>query len=151
MRENTPSSEPRTTGRFRFSLASLLLFMAVLGLAIMLGLTYRKLHRVEQELSAMQPISPQEVARQFEQHTTLGPITTKVDDVRYSPKADAYKVGFSFVDSAVGVKWSTEVMLKADGFGAYHGQIMSSEFIKPLGVSNSFNVSVQTRSPLEAK
>src|SRR5215212_6929499 len=87
MFDNTLSSDQRSPRRFRFSVASLLLFMAVLGLAIMLGLTNRKLHRVEQELGAMQPMSPQEVARQFEQHTTLGPIKTKVEDVRYSQKA----------------------------------------------------------------
>ena len=49
------------------------------------------LDQTESELATMRPLAVEEVARQFEASTTLGPIKTKVRDVRYSPKEDAYR------------------------------------------------------------
>src|SRR4029079_12696629 len=72
--------------RMRFSLGSLLLLMAVVGLAITLGLTYRKLDRAERELSALQPMSAGEVGRQLQENASLGTYRTTVTDVRYSQK-----------------------------------------------------------------
>ena len=57
MSDETPKSEQPAVWRIRYSIATLLLLMATIGLAIALGLTYRKLARTERELDAMSPIA----------------------------------------------------------------------------------------------
>ena len=88
----------------------------------------------------LRPLPVEEVARQFEQSTTVGPIKTTVGDVRYSPKEDAYKVQFSWDNAQTNQKWFTDVQLTSDGFGGYYGQITSSEFLQPLGRTNAYTV-----------
>jgi hypothetical protein len=128
--------------------------MAVVGLSITLGLTYRKLDRAERELSALQPMSAEEVARQFERNASVGPHRTTVTDVRYSQKEDAYRVTFSWVDSTTSKEWSSDLTLRSDGFGLYHGQINVPEFTKQLsafGVTGSYSVFVGSPSQLIKK
>ena len=119
MSDETPKSEQPAVWRIRYSIATLLLLMAAIGLAIALTLTYRKLARTERELDAMRPLPEQEVARQFEKKTTLGPVRTTVTDVRYAPKEDAYKVSFSYVISggptASPTEWTSSVTLPSYG------------------------------------
>lgn len=149
--DTLPPTQPGF-GRIRFSLGNLLLLVTVVALAISLVMTYRKLDRMERAFDAMQPMSPQQVARQFERQTTLGKVRTTVNDVRYSQKEDAYKVSFSWLDSN-GQHWSSEVLLNPDGFGKYSGEILSSEFVTSVGSgrNNRFAVGVQTPSPLKEK
>jgi hypothetical protein len=146
MGDDGEKSQPASFWRVRFSLGSLLLLMAVVGLSIALGLTYRKLDRAERELNALQPVSREEVARQFESNTSFGPHRTTVTDVRYSQKEDAYRVTFSWVDSTTNKPWSSDLTLRsADGFGNYQGQIDVPEFTKQLsafGVTGSLRVFV---------
>jgi hypothetical protein len=140
--------------RVRFSIGSLLLLMALVGLAITLGITYRKLDRAERELSAMRPLSRDEVAQQFERNTSFGSHRTTVTDVRYSQKDDAYRVTFSWVDSTTNKEWSTDLTLRSDGFGLYQGVIDVPEFTKQLssfGVTGSHRVFVGKSSTLKAK
>jgi hypothetical protein len=159
MSDETPKSEQPGVWRIRYSIATLLLLMATIGLAISLGLTYRKLARTERELDAMRPLPEQEVARQFEKNTTLGPVRTTVKDVRYAPKEDAYKISFSYVISggptASPTEWTSSVTLSSYGLGAYRGVIQATEFnyaLRGLGGSpNFFSISVETPSPLKPK
>jgi len=109
----------------------------------------RHVTQLKQELASQQPLAPKEVARQFENRTTLGTIATTVKDVRYSPDADAYRVDFSWVDSASGKTWHSDIRLKHDGFGVYYGQIRNGPFIQPLGYKESFAVAVETPSPFD--
>lgn len=149
MTDDTPDDATRPR-RLQFSLGSMLMLTAVVGLSISLVLVYSKLVRTERALSALQPISVEEVARQFERNTSIGGgrITTKVTDVRYSPAENAYKVNFSWTDSQTGQSWSSDVKLKSDGFGMYFGQIRNSEFVKPLKSSDVYLVVVETPSAL---
>ena len=71
------------------SLGTLLLVVTIVCLATALMLEHRRLTQIERqlaetkrELSTLQPLSAEEVARQFENATTLGPISTTVKDVR---------------------------------------------------------------------
>lgn len=148
---NEANLEPDSRWRFQFSIATLLMLMAIVALSIALGLTYGRLARVERQLDALQPMSPEEVARQFEKNTTLGMIKTKVGDVRYSPKEDAFRVRFSWTDSTSGETWTSDVKLTADGFGRYFGQIRNPEFTRPLGYTDSYPVGVETPSPLKTR
>ena len=67
------------------------------------------------------PLPEQEVARQFEKNTTLGPVRTTVKDVRYAPKEDAYKISFSYVitggPTASPTEWTAPVTLSSYGLG----------------------------------
>ena len=108
----------------------------------------RHVTQLKQEVASQQPLDPKEVARQFEKSTTLGTITTTVKDVRYSPEADAYRVNFSWIDSASGKTWFSDVRLSSDGFGIYYGQIRNGPFIQPLGCKESYAVAVKTPSAL---
>lgn len=149
--KNRIGSEPAPRRRLRFSLGSLLLLVTAISLAIALALTHQKLTIADRQLKAVQPLSPEEVASQFESQTTLGSIKTTVRDVRYSPGENAYKVAFSWVESKTAQEWSTEVILTADGFGAYHGKIQSDQFVKPSGIGlDFFPVELKTPSPLRA-
>ena len=146
------SSRPRL---FRFSLGNLLLLVLVVCLATALLVTHRRLVQLERsftetqrELRALQPLSAEDVAIQFEKSTTGGPIATTVEDVRYSPTEDAYKVSFSWLNATTGQSTYTSVKLKGDGFGAYKGVIHSAKFATPLGHKDSVPVFVRTASPL---
>lgn len=105
----------------------------------------RELAEIHQERL---PLSAEEVARQFEEGTTLGPISTTVKDVRYSPAEDAYKVDLSWTDATTGNSWSTDVILSTDGYGTYFGRIRNRPFIELLGHEDGFTVAVKTPSPL---
>ncbi|MCM2374720.1 hypothetical protein [Aporhodopirellula aestuarii] len=109
----------------------------------------RQITQLKQELTSQQPLSPKEVARQFEKRATLGPITTTVKDVRYSLEADAYKVNFSWVDSTSGKTWYSDLRLNHDGFGKYYGQIRNGPFIQPLGYKEAFAITVETPSSFD--
>ena len=152
--ESNPSqsSVPR---RIRFSIGTLLLWIAIIALTMNTIIMNRHVTRLTQEIARLkqgiasqQPLSPKEVARQFEKSLTRGTVTTTVKDVRYSPEADAYRVDFSYVDSASGNAWNSEIRLNHDGFGVYWGGIQSGPLIQSLGYKNSFAVVVKTPSSL---
>lgn len=139
-------SKSMTKPRFRFSIGTLLLWVAVCGLILNTVSMNRKLSQLSQEVASQRPLPTIEVARQFEESTTLGPISTTVKDVRYSEKADAYRVKFSWLDSTTGKTWYSDVRLEHDGFGVYYGKIRNGPFIQPLGRTDSFSVAVETPS-----
>jgi len=134
--------------RFRFSLGSMLLWAAIVCLATSNLVTSRQLSQLKRELDANQPLTATEVARQFQDNTTLGPISVTVKDVRYSPDTDSYKVDFSWTDATTNKTWSSDVELTSDGYGTYYGQIRNGPFIQALGHKESFTVAVKTTSPL---
>lgn len=148
MTEEAATSQPLAKRRFQFSIGSMLLWTAIVCLAVVNVMTHRELAQPKRELDIQRPLSAEEVARQFQKRTTLGPISVAVKDVRYSPKEDSYKIDFSWTDARTKKTWSSDVTLRADGYGAYHGEIRNGPFIKPLGYSERFVVSVETPSPL---
>jgi hypothetical protein len=144
--------DPMPRRRLQFSLGSLMLLTAVVGLSIALVMMYMRLSRVERELGALQPLSPDEVARQFETNTMPGTVKSTVKDVRYSQSEDAFLVQFSWPDPQTGDNWSTDVKLTNDGFGRYFGQIRNSEFLKLLRhPTDSYTVVVEAPSPLKSR
>jgi hypothetical protein len=104
--------------------------------------------KMQRELTTNRPLSAQEVANQFEKKATLGPITTSVKDVRYSPDTESYKVQFAWTNSAIGKEWLGAVELESDGYGRYYGRICNEPFIEPLGFEEAFLVEIETPSPL---
>ncbi|KAA5546996.1 hypothetical protein FYK55_00835 [Roseiconus nitratireducens] len=150
--ESSRKTQPRG---FRWSIGTALLWVAIAGLvanSIMMHrrttLLQQKIDHQQREMSALRPLPPEEVASQFERSTTLGPITTSVKDVRYSPEKDAYRIEFGWTDATTGKQWFTDVELKSDGYGTYYGQIRNHPFIEPLGREEFYAVSVRTPSPL---
>lgn len=156
MIEKSAVSQPFEKRRFPCSLGSILLWVAIVGLAIINVMTYRELEGIRHELHALRetsmesnwPLPAEEVARQFKARTTLGPISTLVRDVRYSPKEDSYKVEYSCTNDANTEKWSSDVILDSTGYGRYSGEIRWDAFTTPLGYDERFVVSVETPSPL---
>jgi hypothetical protein len=149
------STRSSSSKRFRISLATLLLWFALVGLLVSNLLLSHRLSVVEhewqsrkQELETIRPLPLAEVARQFEARTTRGPISVSVKDVRYSADKDSYKIYFSWTDSSSNKTWSTDVELKSDGYGSYYGQIRNGPFIQPLGYKESFTVVVITPSSM---
>ena len=132
--------------RFRFSITTMLLLVAIIGLGIALIITSEKLVETQRQLSAYQPLSLAEVARQFQQNASTGSVAVIVDDVRYSDAKKAYKIEFSWIDAATGNRWSTETNLLSDGFGKYQGAIYSDEFVKAVGLSGPPFIVVQSPS-----
>ncbi|QDV23857.1 hypothetical protein [Aureliella helgolandensis] len=149
MSDETNTSQTPVARGFRFSLGTMLLWIAIGALTTNTIIMNRLVTQLRNEVASQQPLSPKEVARQFEMGATLGPITTTVKDVRYSPEADAYRVKFSWVDAASGNTWHSDIQLEHDGFGVYYGQIRNGPFIQPLGYTESFPVAVETRSSFE--
>lgn len=149
MSNETNTSQTPVPGKVRFSYGSILLWLAIAALTINTVIMNRHVARLEQDLASQRPLAPREVARQFEERTSLGPLTTTVKDVRYSPEADAYRVEFSYANSGSGETWHSDVRLNHDGFGTYFGQIRGQPFIEPLGHKDFFPVSVKTPSPLD--
>ena len=148
MSETANSSQTPVPRKFRFSIGTLLLWIAIVALTANTIIMNRRVTQLKQELASQQPLPPKDVARQFEKSTTLGPITTSVKDVRYSPESDAYRVEFSWVDSTSGKTWHSDLRLNHDGFGVYCGKIRNGPFIQPLGYKESFAVAVTTPSAL---
>lgn len=148
MADQSSISQPARRRHFRFSLRSMLLWTALVCLALSNLRTSRELNQLKRELDSSRPLPAAEVARQFQSNTTLGPITVKVKDVRYSPETDSYKVDFSWADATSSKTWSSDVRLTSDGYGTYYGQIRNSPFIQPLGYKEFFTVAVKTPSPL---
>ena len=149
MSDTANTSQTQSPRRFRFSIGTLLLWVAIVALTANTIITNRQMaqlkiitllemSQLKKELSSYHPLPPNEVARQFEKSTTRGTITTSVKDVRYSPESEAYQVEFSWVDSANGKGWLSEMRLTHNGFGEYYGQTMDK----------SFTVAVRTPSPL---
>ncbi|WP_442511297.1 hypothetical protein SH528x_002967 [Novipirellula sp. SH528] len=149
MSAETNTSQTPVPRRFRFSIGTLLLWIAIGALTMNTIIMSRQVTQLKQELTSQQPLSPKEVARQFEKSTTLGPITTTVKDVRYSSEADAYRVNFSWADSASGKTWHSDLRLNHDGFGVYSGQIRNGPFIQPLGYKEAFPIAVERPSSFD--
>lgn len=145
---DTPATPPRGP-RLQFSLATLLLSMTAVGLAVALLLTNRRLAEAERRLKAIFPLPVDEVALQFENRTTVGPITTRVRDVRYSSDHDSFLVNYEWTDSQTGQTWSSDLVLESDGFGRYSAVIHNDPFIKPLGNTRGFTVLVESPSALQ--
>lgn len=156
MSDATHTAKLPVLRRFRFSIGTFLLWIAIGALSMNKIITNRHVTQLEQEvtqlkqdLASQQPLPPKEVARQFEKRTTRGTITTTVKDVRYSPEADACKVNFSWADSASGNAWHSDVRLTHDGFGRYYGQIKNPLFVQALGHKESFAIAVETPSSFD--
>jgi len=110
----------------RFSLSTLLLLVVIVGLTIALIQAHLQLRELRRELGAHEPLAVEEVARQFEHQLSTPPVTVTADDVRYSPKSEAYHVVFSWVNSTAPTQRSnSEVTLNGDGYGRYRGYIPS--------------------------
>jgi hypothetical protein len=106
---------------------------------------------MEGELTASRPLRAEEVARQFEMATNVNQLKTKVEDVRYSPEKDAYRVRFSWTDPVTKSQWSTDTTLESDGFGTYFGPILSVEFLKAIGSKEDrYMIAVASESPLKS-
>lgn len=150
MSEIDNDSQTPASRNFRFSIGTLLLWFVILALTLNAIMMNRQISRLTKEVAAQQPLSPKEVARQFEKRATLGPVSTTVRDVRYSEQEDAYRVEFSWVDATSGKTWFSDVRLKNDGFGVYYGQIRNGPFIQPLGYKESFTVAVETPSGFDS-
>jgi len=158
MRNTSDKSQKDKHRGFRFTIGTTLLWLAIAGLVAntivinwRITMLQREIDDQQRELNTHRPLPPQEVASQFEKRTTLGPITTSVKDVRYSPDTDSYKVEFTWINSTTGKTWQTDVELESDGYGAYFGQIRNGPFIKPLGYEESFAILVEAPSPLAAE
>jgi hypothetical protein len=143
-----PAPSQPAERKFQFSLGTLLLLVAIICLGITNAMTYREMTQLRGNLITKSPLPVQEVARQFKESTTLGPIKVSVKDVRYSAKDDSYKVDFSWIDATTGNTWHTDLTLTADGYGAYYGTIRNEPFIAPLGYKDGFAVAVKSPSPL---
>lgn len=107
-----------------------------------------RISQMQRETASQYPLHPAEVARQFEELATVGPIKTTVKDVRFSAEADAYRVKFSWFDSTSGKTWHSGLRLNHDGFGVYIGQIHNAPFVRPLG-TEVYTVAVRTPSLIE--
>jgi hypothetical protein len=145
LNEDEPMTEQRNWMRFRLS--TLLLLVTVAALTIALVMTQRRLSQLESESLLRQPLSVAEVAKQFANQTSRNSIKTKVTDVRYSPKEDVYRVSFSWYDPTSKQNWSTEIRLKADGFGRYYGTIESDPYKQSLGLPTTDVFSVVVEAP----
>jgi len=129
--QHKPQPRPPAPRRFRLSLGKSLLWGTIAVLGIAYATTHRELVAVRQELKRALPIPIEEVARQFQESTTSGPIATQVRDVRYSSTDDSYKVKYSWVDPATGQTWSSDRELAGNGYGAYLGRIGIKELCEP--------------------
>ena len=141
-------TEADTTRRepITFSLRTMILLVTIACLATALMVTGLRLWNSERELRATRPLSSRQVARQFEKMTTLGPMKTKVKDVRYSHEKDSYHVEFTFTNTNDGRTWHTSVYLNGDTYGGYGGTIGSSLFYEPLGYKDGYHISVRSPS-----
>ena len=145
-----PSRKP-----LQLSIGSLLIWTAIVGLVVTNVMMYREVQQLSRQIATRAraetqhwPLSADEVAQQFQNRTTLGPLSVTVTDVRYSEADDAYKVVFQWKNRDTGQLWGGDVKLKGNGFREYHGLIRNVPFIRPLGYNESFTVSVTTPSPL---
>jgi len=132
--------------RLQFSLGTMLLWVAILCLAIAYVMLHRELVAARRELATVQPLPVQEVARQFQEQTTLGGVTTTVTDVSYSPADNSFLVAFSWTNPASGQRFASDVRLTGDGYGRYFGQIGSSDYYSLLGGTKPRTVGVETPS-----
>lgn len=137
--------------RLRFSLSTLLLLVAIFGLTVALIISQIRISRLEAEAATGRPLSFEEVARQFEQRTSVGLVTVKVMDVRYSSKEDVYEVTFSRNDPTSKQNWSTEIRLQADGFGRYYGKIESDAYKQSIGIPTTDVLPVIVETPSSIK
>lgn len=96
------------------------------------------------------PIPADEVAKQFQDQTSLSNVKVTVTDVRFSDKHNAYRVAFSFVKKNTDKSWSTETNLIGLGFGKYSGQVRSRPYLEAIEIESEspYPVSIQTPSTL---
>ena len=155
MSTETDSTKSSTPAPCPLSQGNTLIWLVVVGLAVSNFMLHQRLAGIERQINArlpgqggVAPLSPAEVARQFEERTTVNPITVSVKDVRYSPNDDSYKVDFSWTNAKTNETWLSDIKLKADGYGSYFGQIHNGPFLEPLGQKDAYTVLVKTPSPL---
>lgn len=156
MNDTANPTPNRSTRRFQFSIGAVLLWVVIVGLVASnvivvgeLASLKEELAKHQQELASYRPLSPEDVARQFEKRTTFGPIATTVNDVRYSVDRDSYKVRFSWTSATTIARRSSEVELAGNDYGEYYGKIHFSEFLDAQGGGKFFSVVVKSASPLE--
>ena len=144
-----PSRRP-----LQFLIGSLLMWTAVIGLVLINLMMYREVRQLARQVAEQSrvdsqrwPISAEEVAQQFQRGAALGPLSARVDDVRYSEAEDSYRISFVWTNKKTGQVWSTTAKLEGNGFGEYYGMIQSDALVKSLG-SDRFAASVKTPSPL---
>lgn len=150
---NSPSRS--AAARFPFSIGSTVLWVTIVGLAGWnfatqreLSQVHREISQVRRELDAEQPLAAKEVARQFQQSLSHSPVPVTVEDVRYSPKSDTYRIEFAYTNSKSQQRWKSEVILKADGYGTYMAEIENSPFTELFEPKRRVFVSVKSPSPL---
>ncbi|RCS49407.1 hypothetical protein DTL42_12845 [Bremerella cremea] len=150
-----PELEDSPPAAIRFSLSSVILWIAIAALILTNVMMFQEIREIKSHLLSSpangqaMPISVERVAQQFAQNTNNpSTVTTKVEDVRYSPTEDTYLVSFSWTITATGKTWHSDVRLKGDGFGNYFGQIQSDQYNQPLGRTRPSTVVIQSPSPL---
>ena len=148
MTDLSSSITPVPKRQFRFLFGTMPLWFAIIGLVAWNLVTTRQLSQLKRETDANRPLPPTEVARQFQENTTRGPISVIVKDVRYAPGSDSYKIDFSWTNATTNETWFSDVKLSPDGYGVYVGQIRNESFIQPLGYKESFVVAIKSPSPL---
>jgi hypothetical protein len=130
--------------RLRFRLSTLLLLIAVLGLAIGLCIAWREILALRQQAAIPRPLTPRDVLQQFEREAVDGKQRTWVLDCRYSTKEDVYTIDF-FWNAPVGhQRTAATVELRSDGNGKYSGTIQSAEFARDFGFNR---VVIDTPTP----
>jgi hypothetical protein len=129
-----------------FSCSTILLWILVVYLLVTSVSIQRDISTIKQGSITQAPLSFQEVARQFKERTTLPPISTEVNDVRYSPKNDSFQVEFSWTNRDTEKTWHTDVKLSGDGYGRYIGTIRNGLFIEPIGHEDGYSVVVESPS-----
>ena len=135
--------------RLHFTIRDLLWLAVVVALVLALIISQRRLAQLELEVASSRPLSAADVAQQLQKYLGTGAVTVKVTDVRYSPKEDAYRVQFSWLDPKSGQNWISEVQLVSDGYGKYNGAVGSTEFLKAIGYTSQLYVTVAKPSPFK--
>ena len=135
--------------RLRFTIRNLLWLAVVAPLVLALIISQRRLAQLELDVASSRPLSAEDVAQQFQKNLGTGAVTVKVTDVRYSPKEDAYRIQFSWLDPKSGQNWISEAQLNSDGYGKYNGAVGSAEFLKAIGYTSQLYVTVAKPSLLK--
>ncbi|TWU09911.1 hypothetical protein Pla52o_58100 [Novipirellula galeiformis] len=122
--------------RKQFRVSTLLFVTALVAMACVIVVTRLELASLRASRSQSgvnaSPISVDAVAASVEQCLASHPWSTSVADVRYSAAADSFKVCYEWTDPSDGRTWSSDVILKGNGFGEYSSFITNKTFLNPV-------------------
>lgn len=135
---DSPSIRHRT-----FSLSTMLMAITIGCLAMALFLANRRLAEYESELKFLRPLPVDELARDFEQKTSQGPVSTYVTDIRCSANGIC-KLTYTWTIDGSNQYTSTEIILSHDGYGTYYCKIREQPLAKLLGNQNGVDYTFQT-------